>query len=53
VIPLANKDDYNLAAAAVNSGTATRQQRDLNERMAKQAGTSGNRAREAREGKMR
>jgi hypothetical protein len=53
VITLANKEDYDRAAAAVNSGAATKQQRELNDRMAKQAGSSGNRAREAREGKMR
>lgn len=48
---MANADDYRRAANAVQSGNATKEQRDLNDRMAKQAGTMGNDARAAQQGK--
>lgn len=48
---MATTEDYNRAADAVQSGNATPEQRELNDRMAKQAGTMGNNARAAREGK--
>ena len=46
-----NDDDYARAANAVRGGNPTREQRELNDRAAKQAGTLGNRARAAKEGK--
>lgn len=48
---MASKDDYRRAANAVQSGNATKQQRELNDRMAKQAGSMGNDARAAQQGK--
>lgn len=48
---MANKDDYKRAADAVQSGEATKAQRELNDRMARQAGSAGNDARAAREGR--
>ena len=53
MVKLANKDAYDRAAAAVNSGVATKEQRELNDRMAKNAGSAGNAARAAREGKLK
>lgn len=50
---MANDADYKRAAQAVNSGTATREQRELNDRMAKQMGSMANDARAAREGKLK
>lgn len=47
---MASKDDYTRAANAVQSGTATKEQRDLNDKMAKQAGSQGNDARAAQKG---
>lgn len=47
---MANKDDYARAANAVQSGTATREQRELNDKMASQAGSDGNDARAAQKG---
>lgn len=40
-------DDYRRAADAVKAGTATKEQKDMNEKAAKQAGSFGNRARAA------
>lgn len=48
---MASTEDYRRAADAVQSGRATAEQRELNDRAAKQAGSMGNDARAAREGK--
>ena len=48
MIKLASKDDFAKAAAAVKGGHATPQQTALNDRAAKQAGSMGNAARDAR-----
>lgn len=50
---MANRDDYSRAAQAVQSGHATREQQELNDRAAKNAGSMGNEARAAREGRLR
>lgn len=42
-----NKEDYAAAAAAVRTGTADRDQHDMNDRMARNAGSDGRAAREA------
>ena len=47
---MANDADYRRAANAVQSGTATKEQRELNHRMARQAGPMGNDARAAQKG---
>ncbi|GEM_PF-5646939 len=47
---MANKDDYERAANAVQSGNPTRDQRELNDKMAKQSGSAGNDARAAQKG---
>lgn len=41
-------DAYRKAADAVKSGTASKEQKELNDRAAKQAGSFGNRARDAK-----
>ena len=48
---MANKEDYKRAADAVQSGTATPEQRELNDRMARQGVSMGNDARAAQHGK--
>ena len=48
---MATADEYRRAANAVQSGNATKQQRELNDRAARQAGSMGNDARAAREGR--
>lgn len=48
---MANDADYARAADAVQSGKATKEQRELNDKMANQAGSKGNDARAAREGR--
>ncbi|MGB4767862.1 MAG: hypothetical protein WBP22_01260 [Candidatus Saccharimonas sp.] len=48
---MANTEDYKRAADAVQSGNATPEQHELNDRMAKQGGSLGNDARAAREGR--
>lgn len=45
---MANKDAYEKAANAVKEGVATPEQTRLNNKMAKQMGNMGNKAREAR-----
>ncbi len=50
---MATADDYRRAANAVQSGSATPQQRELNDKMAKQAGSMGNDARAAQQGRKR
>lgn len=50
---MANRDDYRRAADAVQRGNATKQQRELNDRAAKQAGSMGNDARAAQRGQKR
>lgn len=47
---MANNADYERAADAVQRGNATKQQKELNDRMAKQAGSRGNDARAAQRG---
>lgn len=47
---MASREDYARAANAVQSGNPTRQQRELNDRAAKQAGSMGNDARAAQRG---
>ena len=47
---MANDADYKRAADAVQSGAATREQRELNDKMAKQSGSAGNDARAAQQG---
>ena len=42
-----NKDEYDAAIARVKSGQASSRDRELTDRMAQQAGSEGNRAREA------
>jgi hypothetical protein len=42
-----NADDYRKAADAVKAGTATKEQKDMNAKIARQAGPDGARAREA------
>lgn len=49
--PPPSKEDYKRAANAVQSGNATPEQRRLNDKAAQQAGTMGNDARAAREGR--
>ena len=46
-----NKDEYDRAVDAVQRGVATQRQKDLAARQAKQAGSRGNDARAALEGK--
>lgn len=48
-----NDDDYRRAAQAVQSGSATPEQRELNDQMARQMGSMASDARAAREGKLR
>lgn len=47
------EDEYRRAANAVQSGTATPHERELNDRMAKNAGSLGNDARAAQRGQKR
>lgn len=47
---MANANDYRRAANAVQSGSATKEQKELNDKMAKQAGSMGNDARAAQQG---
>ena len=47
---MATREEYQQAANAVQSGTATAAQRELNDKMAKQAGSMGNDARAAQKG---
>lgn len=47
---MATEEEYRQAANAVQSGTATAHQRELNDRMARQAGSLGNDARAAQRG---
>jgi len=51
---MANDADYKRAANAVNSGTANKQQIELNDKMAKNAGNGGlvGDAKAAKEGKL-
>ena len=51
VSTMADDADYRRAANAVQSGSATKEQRELNDKMAKQAGSMGNDARAAQEGR--
>lgn len=48
---MANKDEYDRAIAAVRNGQADKRQQELAAKAAKQAGSTGNRAREAFRGK--
>jgi hypothetical protein len=48
---MASKEDYARAANAVQSGNATKEQRELNDRAAQQAGSAGNDARAAQQGR--
>lgn len=47
---MASREDYSRAANAVQAGNATPAQIELNNRMAKQAGSDGNDARAANAG---
>ena len=47
---MADSADYRRAADAVQRGNPTREQRELNDKMAKQAGSMGNDARAAQKG---
>lgn len=42
-----NEEDYRKAAEAVKAGCASKEQKEMNAQAAKQAGSFGNRAREA------
>ncbi len=46
-----NDEDYRRAANAVRSGSANKEQRELNDRAARLTGSLGNNARAAREGR--
>jgi len=48
---MANKDEYERAITAVRNGVADRRQEELAKKAASQAGSMGNRAREAFRGK--
>lgn len=48
---MASTEDYKRAANAVQSGNPTKKQRELNDRAAKQAGSMGNDARAAQQGR--
>lgn len=48
-----SKTAYNRAAHAVQNGTASREQREMNAKMAKTAGHAGNKARAAEQGRLK
>ena len=48
-----SKDAYDRAAHAVQHGTASAEQRQMNAKMAKTAGSMGNKARAAEQGRLK